>query len=175
HQGKYVIDGDPTDGALLIAARKLGLTEAEGKQYQIIKEYPFESTRRRMTIIVEDAHKRRFLITKGAPEILIPRSTFQLKDSMSSKLTDETSLHNEVEKMAKQALRTLAICVKPLPKDILLDDPMMEQDLTFVGLVGMMDPPRAEVAPAIEQCKQAGIKTVMITGDHVGTATAISE
>ncbi len=175
HQGKYIIDGDPTDGALLIAARKLGLTEAEGKQYRIIKEYPFESTRRRMTLIVEDAHKRRFLITKGAPEILIPRSTFQLKDSLSSKLTDEAGLHNEVEKMAKQALRTLAICVKPLHKDVLLDDPMIEQDLTFVGLVGMIDPPREEVAPAIEQCKKAGIKTVMITGDHVSTATAISE
>lgn len=175
HQGKYIIDGDPTDGALLIAARKLGLTEAEGKQYRIIKEYPFESTRRRMTLIVEDEHKRRFLITKGAPEILIPRSTFQLKDSLSSKLTDEAGLHNEVEKMAKQALRTLAICVKPLHKDVLLDDPMIEQDLTFVGLVGMIDPPREEVAPAIEQCKKAGIKTVMITGDHVSTATAISE
>lgn len=173
-KGKYIIDGDPTDGALLIAARKLGLTEAEEKQYTIIKEFPFDSLRKRMSVIVEDMHKRRFLITKGAPEILIPRSTYQLKDTLSNELTDASMINDEVENMAKQALRTLAICIKPLQKDMLLDDPMIEQDLTFVGLVGMIDPPRKEVAPAIKQCKEAGIKTVMITGDHVTTAKAIS-
>lgn len=174
-KGRYVIDGDPTDGALLIAARKLGLTEAEGGNLEIIKEFPFDSTRKRMSVVVEDENERRFLLTKGAPEVLIPRSTSELKDQQSNNLVDASHIYHEVEQMASQALRTIAICMKPLQKDHPLDDPMMEHDLMFVGCVGMIDPPRKEVLPAIEQCKDAGIKTVMITGDHATTATAIAE
>lgn len=174
-KGKYVIDGDPTDGALLIAARKLGIADAEGHAYTIIKEFPFDSERKRMSIVVEDQNQRRFLITKGAPDILIPRSSYHLTGVNVHSLTDKDEINNEVEKMAAQALRTIAICTKALPKETRLDDPMIEHDLTFVGLVGMMDPPRKQVAPAIHECKEAGIKTVMITGDHVTTATAIAK
>lgn len=173
-QGKYGIDGDPTDGALLVAARKLQLTEADREHYTIIKEFPFDSTRKRMSVVVEDQHRRRFMITKGAPDILIPRTTYRHTNSSTERITNHDILYEKVEQMASQALRTLAICIKPLEKNMPLDDPMLEHDLTFVGLIGMIDPPRKEVAPAIQQCKEAGIKTVMITGDHVLTATAIA-
>lgn len=174
-KGKYVIDGDPTDAALLIGARKLGLAEAEAHPYTIIKEFPFDSDRKRMTVVVEDQQQRRFLITKGAPEILIPRSTYHVKGSSTTTRVKKEVINHEVEQMAEQALRTIAVCMKPLQKETKLDDPMIEQDLTFIGLVGMIDPPRKQVAPAIHECKEAGIKTVMITGDHVTTATAIAK
>src|SRR5699024_4673287 len=79
-RGKYVVDGDPTDGALLIAARKLGLTEVLKENYKIIKEIPFDSTKKRMSVVIEDENKRRFVITKGAPEMILPRCTHFLSE-----------------------------------------------------------------------------------------------
>ncbi|HEY4600364.1 MAG TPA: cation-translocating P-type ATPase [Cerasibacillus sp.] len=175
--GHSIIEGDPTDGALLVAARKLGLDESNRHQLKIIKEIPFDSERKRMSVVVEDHNQMRFLIVKGAPDVLLSRFSYYVTESGRQSLTNKVKLDIEgaVNHMANQALRTLAIGFKPLKKDDDLDDFLLENDLTFIGLYGMIDPPRKEVKNAILACKQAGIKTVMITGDHVKTARAIAE
>ncbi|RDW20814.1 calcium-translocating P-type ATPase, SERCA-type [Oceanobacillus arenosus] len=176
-KGKYSIDGDPTDGALLVAARKLGFTDADKGNFRIIKEIPFDSDRKRMSVIVEDENQVRFLITKGAPDVLLPRSTFYLDGNNKAliKTADRSKIDAAINRMASKALRTIAIGIRTLSKNESLDASFLEKELTFIGLYGMIDPPRKEVKFAIEECRQAGIKTVMITGDHVNTARAIAK
>ncbi|MFB4167557.1 calcium-translocating P-type ATPase, SERCA-type [Virgibacillus sp. JSM 102003] len=175
-KGKYFVDGDPTDGALLVAARKLGLSPKVNDNFQIIKEIPFDSDRKRMSMIIEDENHMRFLITKGAPDVLLPRSAFFLDEGGRKLLRskDKQTIDDEINNMAQKALRTIAIGMKPISKDDPLNAATLEKDLTFVGLCGMMDPPRKEVKTAIMECRDAGIKTVMITGDHEKTARAIA-
>lgn len=174
-RGRYVVDGDPTDGALLIAARKYGIQPFDKEQFTIVKEFPFDAERKRMSVVVEDENGMQFLITKGAPDILLPRSTHYLdrtgRKLFKSKRKSEMALH----KMANQSLRTIAICFRPLAKNEILEPSLLERDLTFIGLFGMMDPPRKGVKEAIKECQKAGIKTVMITGDHAKTAEAIAK
>ncbi|MEN1966934.1 calcium-translocating P-type ATPase, SERCA-type [Lentibacillus sp. N15] len=175
-KGKYYVDGDPTDGALLVAARKMGL-KPEQDNFKIIKEIPFDSERKRMSVIVEDKNNRQFIITKGAPDVLLPRASFVLgKDGKRLlKQKDQQQFEMAINDMAKQALRTIAIGIKPLTKQDITDTAFIENELTLIGLYGMIDPPRKEVKQAIAECRDAGIKTVMITGDHVKTAKAIAE
>ncbi len=175
--GQYMVDGDPLDGALLVAAEKFGLDGNVKHRYRIIKEIPFDSTRKRMSVIVADDNGRRFLITKGAPDVLLPRSSFFLTKAGRKLMqsTDRARWNEAVEQMANEALRIIGIGIRPLTKEDGMDDEMVERELTFIGLFGMIDPPRKEVKPAIFACKQAGIKTVMITGDHANTATAIAK
>ncbi|MFD2133068.1 cation-translocating P-type ATPase [Pseudogracilibacillus auburnensis] len=174
-KGKYMIDGDPTDGALLIAARKMGLSHVVKDQFKMIKQFPFDSTRKRMSVIVEDENNRRFLISKGAPEMIVPRCTFMMHEDGRQLLKSTKHIEAKMNHMAEKALRIIAISIKPLQKGDRLDISSLEKDLTFIGLFGLMDPPRKEVKKSIEQCKAAGIKTVMITGDHKKTATAIAK
>lgn len=173
-KGKYIVDGDPTDGALLVAARKLGLSHKVKDQFIVIKQFPFDSTRKRMTVVVEDENKRRFVISKGAPERIVPRCSHRVNINGRERLTVTKEIERQMDEMAEKALRIIAISMKPLSKDDPLDLSTLEKDLTFIGLFGLKDPPRKEVKRAIEQCKQAGIKTVMITGDHKKTAIAIA-
>jgi len=173
-KGGYIIDGDPTDGALIIAARKLGLTYAIKDQFKIIKQFPFDSTRKRMTVVVEDENKRRFVISKGAPERIVPRCSFRLHENGRQRLTDQKEINRQMDEMAEKALRIIAISMKSISKNESLEISKLEKDLTLIGLFGLKDPPRKEVKHAIEQCKRAGIKTVMITGDHKKTASAIA-
>ena len=175
--GQYVIDGDPVDGALIVAARKFGMAEDIKNEYQLLKEFPFDSERKRMSVIVEDENGRRFLIVKGAPDVLLPRSSFYLAKDGRKQLTasDRERFNQALENMASQALRIIGIGIKPLGKEPINDEDRLEMDITFIGLYGMIDPPRKEVKPAILACRQAGIKTVMITGDHINTATAIAK
>lgn len=174
--GQYAIDGDPVDGALIVAARKFGLNEEVKNEYRILKEFPFDSDRKRMSVVVEDQNGRRFLIVKGAPDVLLPRSRFFLGKDGSQLLQpkDSERFNQAIESMASQALRIIGIGIKPLQKEEIEKSDFLENDITFIGLYGMIDPPRKEVKPAILACRQAGIKTVMITGDHVNTATAIA-
>ncbi|WP_106497677.1 calcium-translocating P-type ATPase, SERCA-type [Lentibacillus sp. Marseille-P4043] len=174
-KGKYYVDGDPTDGALLVAARKIGLKPDHG-QYRIVKEIPFDSDRKRMSVIVEDENKRRFVITKGAPDVLLPRTSFVMENSGRKlmKAAEKGKIDQAINQMGEKALRTIAIGIKPLSSQDTLESTFLENDLTFIGLYGMIDPPRKEVKAAIAECRQAGIKTVMITGDHVKTARAIA-
>src|SRR5690625_853416 len=173
-KGKYVVDGDPTDGALLIAARKLGLSHQLTEKYTLIKQIPFDSNRKRMSVVIEDQHKRRFLITKGAPEMIVPRCTFQLDSSGRKRLYDTKEIDKQVNGMTEKALRVIALSIRPLQPDDSLISLELEKNLTFIGLFGMKDPPRKEVKKAIRDSRNAGIKTVMITGDHKKTAEAIA-
>ncbi|MUK89492.1 calcium-translocating P-type ATPase, SERCA-type [Ornithinibacillus sp. L9] len=175
-KGKYYVDGDPTDGALVIAARKIGLTPMSSEDYKIIKEIPFDSDRKRMSVVVEDQNHKRFLITKGAPDVLLPRCTYLFDNEQRRVLKpkDQEKIEGAIDEMAEKALRTIAISMRPLSNEESLDMAFLEKNLTFIGLYGMIDPPRKEVKSAIEECRQAGIKTVMITGDHVKTARAIA-
>src|SRR5699024_1873463 len=122
----------------------------------------------------EDENKRRFVITKGAPEMILPRCTHFLSEHGHKRLDDVTPFNNVMNEMAEKALRTIAISIKSLTGDMPLDSYSLDKDLTFVGFFGLMDPPRPEVKQAIKECHEAGIKTVMITGDHKKTAEAIA-
>ncbi|MCU9600088.1 cation-translocating P-type ATPase [Pallidibacillus thermolactis] len=175
----YKLDGDPTEGALLVAGLKAGFTrENLLNEYTIIQEFPFDSARKMMTIIVENKKGERFAITKGAPDILIQLSESVFANGKEQHLTQQwkNRLQQAVESLAKQALRTIAISYKKLnTKTTYVHESEVENNLTFIGLHGMIDPPRPEVKDAIKECKEAGIKTVMITGDHVITAKAIGK
>ncbi|MBS2968925.1 cation-translocating P-type ATPase [Metabacillus sp. KIGAM252] len=172
------IDGDPTEGALLIAGMKAGMTrEALSKRFTIIEEFPFDSTRKMMSVIAEDSAGKRFVVTKGAPDVLLGIAGQVLwedrQQSMSSQY--EQRIKESIESMASKALRTIAIAYKPIGRDGVFKQEDAEKDLVFVGLQGMIDPPRPEVKQAIKECRAAGIKTIMITGDHVITARAIAK
>ncbi|MFC5463820.1 cation-translocating P-type ATPase [Lederbergia graminis] len=175
----YSIDGDPTEGALLFAALKAGIQRNTLlEQFEIEKEYPFDSTRKMMSVIVKDANGKRFAITKGAPDVLVEKCESILWDGKQRLMNKDlnTSVMNAVNDLAAQALRTIAIAMKPIHSGVLPEkESDVEKDLTFIGLQGMIDPPRPEVKAAVEECKIAGIKTVMITGDHKATACAIAE
>lgn len=176
-KGRYFVDGDPTEGALLVGARKMGLDYATHDKYRVLKEIPFDSDRKRMSVIVEDENKMQYMITKGAPEVLLPRCSYTLDKNGRHLLSQQTqnNMEQAADTMGEKALRTIALGVKPLKKNEYLEDASLETELTFVGMFGMMDPPRREVKSAVRECADAGIKTVMITGDHEKTARAVAE
>ncbi|WP_445429543.1 calcium-translocating P-type ATPase, SERCA-type [Bacillus atrophaeus] len=176
--GEYILDGDPTEGALLTAARKAGFSnDFVQSHYRVIEEFPFDSDRKMMTVIVEDRDKKKYVITKGAPDVLMQRSANIFYDGSAELFTKgrKSEADAVLKHLASQALRTIAVAFKPLKAG---EKPTMEQaekDLTLLGLSGIIDPPRPEVRQAIKECREAGIKTVMITGDHVETAKAIAK
>ncbi|WNV81333.1 calcium-translocating P-type ATPase, SERCA-type [Bacillus atrophaeus] len=176
--GEYILDGDPTEGALLTAARKAGFSnDFVQSHYRVIEEFPFDSDRKMMTVIVEDRDKKQYVITKGAPDVLMQRSANIFYDGSAELFTKgrKSEADAVLKHLASQALRTIAVAFKPLKAG---GKPTMEQaekDLTLLGLSGIIDPPRPEVRQAIKECREAGIKTVMITGDHVETAKAIAK
>ncbi|WP_421384510.1 calcium-translocating P-type ATPase, SERCA-type [Bacillus salacetis] len=176
---EYILDGDPTEGALLVAALKAGMQrESLLGKFTIEKEFPFDSTRKMMSIVVKDNHGKRFVVTKGAPDVLVNISESILWEEKLQYRTKEFTekVQGAIHELASNALRTIAIAYAPwtspsLPKN----EEEAEKGLTFIGLQGMIDPPRPEVKKAVKECRQAGIKTVMITGDHVITAKAIAK
>ncbi|QUF67012.1 calcium-translocating P-type ATPase, SERCA-type [Bacillus atrophaeus] len=175
---EYILDGDPTEGALLTAARKAGFSnDFVQSHYRVIEEFPFDSDRKMMTVIMEDRDKKQYVITKGAPDVLMQRSANIFYDGSAEFFTKgrKSEADAVLKHLASQALRTIAVAFKPLKAG---EKPTMEQaekDLTLLGLSGIIDPPRPEVRQAIKECREAGIKTVMITGDHVETAKAIAK
>lgn len=175
---EYLVDGDPTEGALLVAAMKAGLTRSGLlNQFEIVNEFPFDSQRKMMSMIVKDKNGRQFVVTKGAPDVLIGLSQSILWEDRQQQLTKDMSekVQGAIDGLAEKALRTIAIAFKPLPATtVVLSEKEAERDLTFIGLQGMIDPPRPEVKKAVKECRDAGIKTVMITGDHLITAKAIA-
>ena len=167
------VEGEPTEKAIVEAAIQLG---KDKNILQRVADIPFDSNRKMMTTI----HKTgdRFLvITKGAPDVLIKRCTEYTNNQKSYQITktDISFIENQNEKMAKQALRVIAVGYKYLNSIPNKSDLKIENGLTFCGLIGIKDPPREGVKEAISECKRAGIKTVMITGDHILTATAIAK
>ena len=176
--GKIDIDGEPTENAIVEAALKYKINKNDlYNKMKRVNEIPFDSNRKLMTTIHKLSNGKYRIITKGAPDTLIKRcSTYYENSSVKSinhTIKDNILKFNET--MAKDALRVLAISyydTPTLPYNITSNE--IEKNLTFVGLVGMIDPPRVGVKEAVLTCKKAGIKTVMITGDHILTAKAIA-
>lgn len=175
---RWTIKGDPTEGALVVAAAKAGLWKEElEKETPRIGEVPFSSERKRMTTVHSASGKRKFAFVKGAPEIVLARCTKILKNGKIQKITEEdrTRTLQINEAMAKQALRNLGFAFKELPESTAKFDEKIEDGLTFVGIMGMIDPSREEVKDAIHICRKAGIRVVMVTGDHKLTAIAVAK
>ena len=183
HDGRWTVQGDPTEGALVVAARKAGLEdEALDARFERIAEVPFSSERKLMTTIHTDAERRERLLvfTKGAPDVLLARCSHELVGEESRPLEDgrRAEILKVNEELAGEALRTLGVAYRSLPAGALETDEVddhIEQDLVFAGLIGMIDPPREEAKEAVARAKGAGIRPMMITGDHPKTAAVIAE
>ncbi|ARO87760.1 cation-translocating P-type ATPase [Nitrosospira lacus] len=182
HDGHWTVQGDPTEGALIVAARKAGLeAEALNARFERVGEIPFSSERKLMTTLHTDAHKQEHLLvfTKGAPDLLLGRCTRELVGEETKPLTADRRVEilQTNEQLAGEALRTLGVAFRYLPADAPEADEVderVEQDLVFAGLIGMIDPPRAEAREAVARAQMAGIRPIMITGDHPVTATVIA-
>lgn len=175
--GNYSIIGSPTEGAILVAAAKTGMTKILAlEEYTIVKVFPFDSKRKLMSIIVKDQHNQHWLFAKGAPDVLIQHSVaVQLHDKLGDMLSDKSMVESVVEQFANEALRTLAIGFRKLQlSDLERTVDELEHDLTLSGIYGIIDPPRAEAITAVASCHSAGIRVIMITGDHASTAKAIA-
>ncbi|MGD6808734.1 MAG: cation-translocating P-type ATPase [Candidatus Bathyarchaeia archaeon] len=173
---KWMVKGDPTEGALVVAAQKAGISKDDlDDDEPRINEIPFSSERKRMTTIHTNEDKQ-FAYMKGAPEMVIERcSKIALNGKIVPFTKEKQAKHFQVtESLAKQALRNLAFAYKELPNGVEFTE-SMETDFVFVGIMSMIDPPRPEVKDAIAVCKKAGIRVVMITGDHKLTATAVGK
>ena len=169
--------GDPTEGCLLVAAQKVGFDLSdEIIERPKIYELPFESVRKRMSVVHVEGDGQKAYV-KGAPSETIPRCTSIRLDGKVVPMTDE--LREQIvarnDDMSRQALRVLAVAERDLPADLTDYTPdSVESELTFLGLVGMIDPPRPEVSEAVEHALTAGIRIIMVTGDYGLTAEAIA-
>ena len=174
---KWKIFGDPTEGALLVSAEKLGIKRSQlEKKFPQINEIPFDSERKCMTT-VHEADGRYIAYTKGAPDVILNKCKFICIDGNISELTEEDRkrILQTNQDMAEGALRVLGFSYKPLEPGYSTEPQVLEDELIFVGLQAMIDPPREGVREAIARCRDAGIKTVVITGDHKLTAVAIAK
>ena len=175
--GGWTVVGDATEGGLLVAAIKAGAAD-QGTAAATLFEIPFDSVRKRMSVVVRGADGGRVLATKGAPETVLPRCTCERRGGERVPLTEARrgEIANAAAGLAGRALRVLAIAWRELPEaETYAGTPDgIERDLVFLGLVGMIDPPRAEAKVAVGHCRTAGIRPVMITGDHPATALAVA-
>jgi Ca2+-transporting ATPase len=181
--GRWSVQGDPTEGALLVAAHKAGLTEeALSARFERVGEVPFSSERKLMSAILKDEQRGGALrvFTKGAPDVLLSRCTHELVGLEARSLSDarraQISRYNEG--LAREALRTLGVAYRTLPPGFELEngeDSSLERELVFAGLIGMIDPPRAEAVEAVGRARRAGVRPMMLTGDHPVTATVIAD
>jgi Ca2+-transporting ATPase len=177
NRGRWSVIGDPTEGALLALAGKAGIWREDLlKEHPLVAEIPFDSARKRMTTI-HQVDDRRVAYVKGAPELVLDLSSLVCEARQAHDLTQDgrDTILQAVKDMATDALRVLALAYRELPPGTEFSSEQVEKDLVFVGLVGMIDPPKAGVKEAIAKTKKAGIRPVMITGDHELTAKAIAE
>jgi Ca2+-transporting ATPase len=176
--GTWSVAGDPTEGALLVAAQKTGIDRATAWEDQpLVAELPFDARRKCMSMIHRDDSGRLVVYTKGAPDVILGFCPGALVDGavvpMDKKLQGHILASNEA--LAGQALRVLAVARRTHADEGSTFAPeSVERDMTFLGLIAMMDPPRDEVRTAMAECADAGIRTIMITGDHKATAVAIA-
>ena len=169
------IEGEPTEVAIVKAAIE---NKVDKSEYERVYEIPFDSNRKLMTVIVKLNNGKYRIITKGAPEVLLSKCKFYENNNIKNDLLENyyTKIKNTNERMAEKALRVLGVAYEDI--DILptsIENSKIENNLIFVGLIGMIDPPRKGVKEAVLSCRNAGIKTVMITGDHITTAKAIAK
>lgn len=172
---KWHVQGDPTEGALLVLAKKAGV-ESTDAEYERIAELPFDSERKLMSVLVKSGEDV-LVFVKGAPDVILERSTKVFvggrEEHMSQSMRRQAAEANQL--MASDALRNLGFAYRRFRSvEAAKACADWETELVFVGLCGMMDPPRSGVYEAIQLCKSAGIRTVMITGDHQATASAIA-
>jgi Ca2+-transporting ATPase len=178
-EGVHGIQGMPTEGALAVVAAKAGITKQwliEGGT-EIIHSFPFDSSRKLMSIVLKAQDGNYYVVAKGAPDIILKRSDKVYLDGGEHALdgTVEQPIHDAIEDFSSRALRTLAVAFKPIePHHLDLTQEDYEQGFVFLGIHGIMDPPRPEVPVAVDECHSAQIRTIMITGDHAGTAEAIA-
>jgi Ca2+-transporting ATPase len=175
----WSVEGDPTEGAIIVAAAKADIWQAEiEKSQKRIGEIPFESERRRMSVVYRDTNNNNILYVKGAPDTILELCRYYHTAAGPTSMTNEhiAKVNNSIEQMASEALRVLAVAYRRLtPSQAQNPDETIEADLVFAGLIGMIDPPREEAKSSIALCREAGIKTIMITGDHKNTAVAIAQ
>ncbi|MFZ2055296.1 MAG: cation-translocating P-type ATPase [Candidatus Aminicenantales bacterium] len=177
-EGKWTIKGDPTEGALVVVAAKAGLHVIETRlSHPRIEEIPFSSERKRMTTIHDEPDGRRIAYLKGAPEEILDRCRFHLTEKgVLPFSTEEKEAALEANRgMAQAALRVLGMAMKFLLAEHTRYSEEDERGMVFLGLIGMMDPPRAEAIEAVKTCQRIKIRTVLITGDHEITARAVAE
>lgn len=169
--GLYKVDGDPTEGALIVSASKAGLRiEDEKDNHPQIEILPFESERGYMATLHKYKEKK-FVFVKGAPERVLDMCTMRMVD----KGLEKNKILHVANIFAKEGLRVLAMAYKEVPSDLEeITHHDVESNMVIAGLQGMLDPPRPEAVDAIRGCKEAGIRVVMITGDHATTASAIA-
>ncbi|MCC6869203.1 MAG: cation-translocating P-type ATPase [Burkholderiales bacterium] len=180
-EGSWEIEGDPTEAAFLVDERKLGVHERREQRFERVGEIPFTSERKMMsTIELDHEHgDERVLITKGAPDVLLERCTRARLGMEVVPLDDglRRRILADVDSLTDAALRTLAVAYRPLRADEDIDSARaadLERELVFAGTVGIIDPPREEAAQAIGEAHRAGIRVIMITGDHPRTAARIA-
>lgn len=177
--GSWEIHGDPTEAAFLVAERKLGVAERRQRRFTRVRELPFTSERKRMSSVDIDHehHDTPTLICKGAPDVLLQHCT-HLRRGMAVEPLDQAGrdrVLSAVHAFSDDALRTLGVAYRPLQaEEVQADAAQLERGLIYAGTVGIIDPPREEVADAIAQARGAGIRIVMITGDHPATALRIA-
>lgn len=175
--GKFRVVGDPTEGALLVLGRKAGLVkEVLEEKEPLLEEIPFDSERKMMTVLRQQ-ETRVMAYVKGAPDVLLKNCSAIYENGKERPISDEDikKLVEINENLASRALRVLGCAYRSFPAlPEKLDASEIERDLVFVGLLAMIDPPRTEAIEAVAACRRAGIKPVMITGDHKITAVAIA-
>jgi len=175
---RWITKGDPTEGSLVVAAAKAGLWKEElEKEEPRIGEIPFSSEAKRMTTVHIISGKKKMAYMKGAPEVVLEKCAKIFVNGKVRKITEEDreKILKVNDAMATQALRNLGFAFRELPESVTTFDEKIEKDLTFVGIMGMIDPPREEVKDAVYLCKKAGINVVMVTGDHKLTAVAVAK
>ncbi|MDB5741968.1 MAG: ATPase, P-type (transporting), superfamily, subfamily [Polaromonas sp.] len=177
--GQWEIQGDPTEAAFLVAERKLGVQARRQQRFERVAELPFTSERKMMSTIERDHEHEGALmvITKGAPDVLLEHCT-RVRVGLEVLAFDDAQrarAAGDVERLSDEALRTLSVAYRPLAAgESPQDAEALEEDLIFVGTVGIIDPPRPEAARAIREAHRAGIRVLMITGDHPRTAARIA-
>jgi magnesium-transporting ATPase (P-type) len=185
--GDWSVLGDPTEAAFLVAERKLGLTARREARFTRVAEVPFTSERKVMsTVQVDHEHGDRLvLMSQGAPDVLLARCAAMRCDMKVVPLSNDlrAGVFHEVETMSGESLRTLGVAYRELEPDEVawargvvsgVVGPVLERDLVFAGTVGIIDPPRDEAGVAVTEARRAGIRVVMITGDHPATALRIA-
>jgi magnesium-transporting ATPase (P-type) len=175
-QSGWGVLGDPTEGALLVLAAKGGYdVEAQARRMRRLLEIPFDSERKRMSVVVEEGGGRRAYV-KGASTEIVPRCTSSVRAGVAHALSpsEAAEIGDAVDAMARQGLRVLTLATRELEPNVPLTAETVETELAFLGLVGLQDPPRPEVAQAVADAHTAGISILMVTGDYGLTAESIA-